>query len=227
MRNETLKISSYPVQLFGNDDAKVIVFLLSEKEITKEFKDYLENHDLLLCNLIIENWFSSLSPWEEKLPGFPLFEGKGEETFRFFERTLFPLMKKRFGFDKAILAGYSLAGLFSLYAGTKTEMFDAIASISGSLWYPGFLSYLKKNPIRCKNIYLSIGEKESNSKSKILQTGLSCQLQTFSLFNSEKKNVLFQINPGGHFIDCEKRTIKGIDFLFEELRKEKNNNCFL
>lgn len=221
MINETLKIDSYSVQLFGNDDAKVIVFLLSEKEISKEYKEFLDTHDLLFCNLILENWFSSLSPWKEKLSNFPLFEGKGEETFGFLTRKLYPLMKKRFGFEKAILAGYSLAGLFSLYAGTKTEVFDAIASISGSLWYPDFVSYLQKNPMRCENIYLSIGEKESNSKNKILKTGLSCQLEAFSLFNSQKKNVLFQLNPGGHFIDCEKRTIEGIDFLFEELRKEE------
>ncbi len=36
------------------------------------------------------------------------------------------------------LAGYSLAGLFAVYAMYRTGLFPRIASMSGSLWFPGF-----------------------------------------------------------------------------------------
>lgn len=38
------------------------------------------------------------------------------------------------------IAGYSLAGLFSLWALWQTDAFDRAASASGSLWFPGFIA---------------------------------------------------------------------------------------
>ena len=40
------------------------------------------------------------------------------------------------------LAGYSLAGLFAIWALYQTDIFSRAASMSGSLWYPGLLDYL-------------------------------------------------------------------------------------
>lgn len=37
------------------------------------------------------------------------------------------------------IAGYSLAGLFALYALYKTDVFTRVASMSGSLWFPGIM----------------------------------------------------------------------------------------
>ena len=37
-----------------------------------------------------------------------------------------------------VLAGYSLAGLFAVYAAYHTDAFARIVSASGSLWYPDF-----------------------------------------------------------------------------------------
>ena len=43
-----------------------------------------------------------------------------------------------------MLAGYSLAGLFALYAVTKCDLFTAVASCSGSMWFPDFKEYITK-----------------------------------------------------------------------------------
>ena len=43
-----------------------------------------------------------------------------------------------------MLAGYSLAGLFALYAVTKCDLFTAAASCSGSMWFPDFKEYITK-----------------------------------------------------------------------------------
>ena len=39
------------------------------------------------------------------------------------------------------IAGYSLAGLFALYAMYQCDTFDRVASMSGSLWFPEFKEY--------------------------------------------------------------------------------------
>lgn len=39
------------------------------------------------------------------------------------------------------IAGYSLAGLFALYSIYQTDAFSRVASVSGSLWFPGIKEY--------------------------------------------------------------------------------------
>lgn len=40
------------------------------------------------------------------------------------------------------IAGYSLAGLFALYAICQTDLFSRVGSMSGSLWFPSVKEYL-------------------------------------------------------------------------------------
>ena len=41
------------------------------------------------------------------------------------------------------IAGYSLAGLFALYALYRTDIFARAASMSGSLWFPSFTDFVR------------------------------------------------------------------------------------
>lgn len=40
------------------------------------------------------------------------------------------------------IAGYSLAGLFALYAICQTDLFSRVGSMSGSLWFPSVKEYI-------------------------------------------------------------------------------------
>ena len=44
-----------------------------------------------------------------------------------------------------VIAGYSLAGLFALWAAWNSGYFQRVACVSGSLWYPGFTDYIRDN----------------------------------------------------------------------------------
>ena len=46
---------------------------------------------------------------------------------------------------RTCIAGYSLAGLFALYAMYRCDAFDRAAIISGSLWYPHFREFAAKH----------------------------------------------------------------------------------
>ena len=54
-----------------------------------------------------------------------------------------PSSRKESGAIRRAICGYSLGGLFALYAFVNDEHFDACASISGSLWYQGWMGYLR------------------------------------------------------------------------------------
>lgn len=52
------------------------------------------------------------------------------------------------------IAGYSLAGLFALYSIYQTDAFSRVASVSGSLWFPGIKEYVvSRTPV--KNLPIS------------------------------------------------------------------------
>lgn len=70
------------------------------------------------------------------------------------------------------LAGYSLAGLFALYSLYQTDLFSRVASMSGSLWFPGFTDYvfsheMKKRP---EHLYFSLGDRECRTRNPYLKT---------------------------------------------------------
>ena len=66
------------------------------------------------------------------------------------------------------IAGYSLAGLFALYAICQTDLFSHVDSISGSLWFPGMKEYIfSHEPKRCPDcMYFSLGDKESKLETR-------------------------------------------------------------
>lgn len=72
--------------------------------------------------------------------------------------------------EYCVLAGYSLAGLFAVYATYKTDCFSRIVSASGSLWYPDFLPFVQQNQIleAVKVMYFSLGDKESHAQNPYL-----------------------------------------------------------
>ena len=113
------------------------------------------------------------------------------------------------------LAGYSLGGLFAVYSLYHTEAFTRIASISGSLWYPGLMEYVKKSEqkIYPTHIYFSLGSKESNTRNPILKT---VQENTESLkrrYETDGIDTVFDINPGNHYVNASRRTASGISWI--------------
>lgn len=116
------------------------------------------------------------------------------------------------------LAGYSLAGLFALYSVYNTEMFDGIASMSGSLWFPKFKEYamtqkIKKIP---RHLYLSLGDKECETKNKFLKSVLDNTEELYDYYKSLGIDTEFVLNPGNHFVNAAERTALGINWLLSK-----------
>lgn len=109
-----------------------------------------------------------------------------------------------------LLMGYSLGGLFALWAGTRTEAFPLLASVSGSLWYDGWCEYLEANPCRGERVYLSLGEKEPKARNPRMARVGECTERTEALLRASGIETALEWNPGGHFNEPEARMAKAV-----------------
>ena len=116
------------------------------------------------------------------------------------------------------LAGYSLAGLFTAWAATQCSLFERIASVSGSLWYPDFVKYVaanRPNPcVRCA--YFSLGDAEPRTRNRAMRSVLEDTRQVAERFEQAGVVTRFELNPGNHFMDEDLRTARGIRWLLED-----------
>lgn len=93
-------------------------------------------------------WARALMPWPDDAVSRDEEVGlHAPDTLRFVEYCLLPCLRQRFGNLPCILGGYSLGGLFALWAARNSEAFYAIAAASPSLWIKGWGEYAASHPI--------------------------------------------------------------------------------
>ena len=200
--------ADYPLIIFNQfSDEGEAAFLDLQKENSKDF------HFLAIGNL---NWERDLSPWPAPALGKEGddFTGGGEKYLDCILSEILPLAKEKInGVPEFIgIAGYSLAGLFALYALYKTDVFTRVASMSGSLWFPEIKEFCKENTMKIlpEKLYLSIGDKESKTSHPILKTMQDNTEDLLKYFKSMGIETAYEVNPGNHFQDVYLRCAKGI-----------------
>ena len=174
---------------------------------------------LALAAFSVEDWNRDLSPWEAppvfgKVP----FSGGAEATLAFVTGELLPRLRAELAPESGLslcLGGYSLAGLFALWAATKTELFQGIAAASPSVWFPGWLDYVREHPIRAERVYLSLGDREERAKNAVMARVGDCIREQYALLQNSCSATL-EWNPGGHFQDPEERTARAFRWIAGE-----------
>jgi predicted alpha/beta superfamily hydrolase len=164
--------------------------------------------DFQLIAFEVDDWNNDLSPWRAPAVfGDKDFGGCAEET-------LAAILSEIQGDPRrCYLGGYSLSGLFSLWAGCRTDAFAGIAAASPSLWYPRFLTYLETNPMQAGKVYLSLGDREEKTKNQKMATIGNCVRTANRIFQKEGILTTLAWNPGNHFKDAELRTAKAFAWL--------------
>ena len=196
--------------------------------------DYHENGGLLLdacrevdCggfNLVTIsglNWNQELSPWPTGtvVSRNDNFSGGAPEWLPVLTDEVVPAVEQLLDAPPQwrLLAGYSLAGLFAVWAAYHTALFTRILSASGSMWYPGWLEFAGTHqpvaPLR--GVYLSVGDKESTSRNAVLQTVGERTQALASVLAGGGVNTTFVLNPGNHFKNPPLRVARGIKWLLE------------
>lgn len=116
------------------------------------------------------------------------------------------------------IAGYSLAGLFALYTMYRTEVFSRIASVSGSLWFPGFREYIFSRKMKTvpECLYFSLGDKECRTRHPVRKAVQECTELIEAYYRSKGIHTAYELNPGNHFQDVVLRTASGIAWIADK-----------
>ena len=168
----------------------------------------LSDKPFSLVAFMIKDWNQELTPWAASpVFGKTPFGDGAEKTLEFITNQLLPEVQENI--PHLILGGYSLAGLFALWAGYQTDKFEGIAAASPSVWYPQWIDFASVNKPLAKSVYLSLGDKEEKAKNPIMaQVGNAIRKQ-HELLAEQEINTILEWNAGNHFVDSDKRMAKG------------------
>ena len=108
----------------------------------------------IIVGVIPRNRLDDYTPWSAPaiMDGLPDFGGLGDRYLDFLANDLKPQIDAIYRTlpepSDTCIIGASLGGLISLYAIYRQNCFGRAVSISGSLWYPGFVSFMQNNTPR-------------------------------------------------------------------------------
>ncbi len=203
------------VCLYGPDteSSLPVIWLPCQRSQGKNVFALLRKQCILFC-LSDMDWNDDLSPWPAPrlFSASPDFGGQAPAFLSLFTQNILPAAEAMLPFPvtQRGIAGYSMAGLFSLYALYHTALFTAAASVSGSLWFDGWAEYASSQSfaVSFPYLYLSLGRKEHRVRNVRMSQIKHC---TQSLANAWQIPLI--LHPGGHFHNPELRLAQGIDAL--------------
>ena len=162
----------------------------------------------VLATVELEDWTVGLMPWWDGNVSRDPEAGKhGQETLEYLLSALVPELRKRFGPLPLILGGYSLGGLFALWASMQTDTFQAVAAASPSVWIHGWLPFARKHVPLAEDIYLSLGDREEQVKNQaIARVGDNLRAH-YALLQEQigPEHCTLVWEQGNHFTDNEGR----------------------
>ena len=190
----------------NSDDGASVIRAMGENETP-------DCHLLVVGNL---KWDHDLAPWNGPpiSENDPPFTGGADAYLALLLTRIIPQACTMIQGQPRFMgiAGYSLAGLFALYAMYQCDAFDRVASMSGSLWFPEFKEYALSHELRKRpeKLYLSLGDREAKTRNPTLKTVQDNTEQIVSHYEQTGLHVIWELNPGNHFRDAALRIAKGI-----------------
>ena len=220
MHREDFTLCNHKLSLFQAEkaDCPLIVFHSFSDEGEAVYQELRKQNapECSFLSISISDWQREMSPW----PAAALskdgesFSGGADVYLKNLLSVILPWATERIHGKASFIgiAGYSLAGLFALYALYKTDVFTRVASMSGSLWFPEIKEFCKENAMKIlpEKLYLSIGDQESKTRHPILQTMQENTEDLLKYFKSMGIETAYEVNPGNHFQDVYFRCAKGI-----------------
>ena len=210
------QINGHGITAYGNPDASIVLIqmvdghdLAGMENETAEIRK-LTAADFCLLAVRVQNWNNDLSPWAAPAVfGKEAFGGGAADT-------LAEVLKHTVGKGKTYyLGGYSLAGLFALWAACQTDVFRGVAAASPSVWFPGFADYLRAHAMRAETVYLSLGDREEKTRNPVMATVGDRIREAHALFKAQGINAALEWNPGNHFQDADIRTAKAFAWVMK------------
>ncbi len=173
--------------------------------------------------LPVAAWADALTPW----PADALFHedkdfgGRASDTLDELLNCVIPRVEEELAAasgtrpTRRAICGYSLGGLFSLYAFTHSDAFDACGCLSGSVWYEGWVDHLRALDLDLSGrfAYFSLGTKEKHGGQPIMRSVQKRMTECVELLRERGCNVDFVLGPGTHLERIPERVSAGLTAL--------------
>lgn len=224
MKREQIKVSDRVCVLYQQEAeaGSLLIQPVDEHDLTLLDQEVegirsLTKAPFQLVALPIKDWNRELTPWSAPAVfGKTPFGDGARATLLFITEQLLPNLTTRGACEEnagLLLGGYSLAGLFALWAAYQTNIFGGIAAASPSVWFPQWIGYVAGKRPLAPSVYLSLGDKEERAKHPVMAQVGSAIRQQHALLVEQEVHTILEWNAGNHFANSERRMAKGFAWL--------------
>ena len=202
-------------------DSSSIIYILLPHRLPEEERTALEGLSTRFETNIVTisemDWNNDMTPWKAPAVKEGEFGGRASQFLDRLKGDIFFNLENSLQIrnPKRYLMGLSLSGLFAVWAAIRKPLFEGVASISGSFWYDGFAEWLlKQEKLQCVRFYISMGEKEKETKVKRFASIEEDTMKVVETLMLKGAEVAFEVTEGGHNSPVLPRIEKSVVSLF-------------
>ena len=226
---EELVIEGRTCRLFGSERPACVLVQPSARHENETLETEarkiaeLSKVPFVLATIELEDWMVDLMPWaDDNVSKDPEAGKHGQETLRYVLVSLVSVLQESYGPLPIIIGGYSLGGLFALWASAQSDSFRAVAAASPSVWIRDWIPFAKTHTPMAEVVYLSLGDQEEHAKNQAIARVGDCIRIQHELLQERlgAQNCTLVWGQGGHFNDNEGRLARAFAWCMERLYSE-------
>lgn len=192
------------------------------EDLSEGLERLAEHYGVSIVVIEDVNWNDDLTPWpaEGVFKKAKPFGGHAAVFLDKLTRAIIPEAEKHLDIEKPerTILGVSLSGLFAIWSAFNTDAFTNVISISGSLWYDGFVDWTKENipSPSIRKVCMLLGKKEKLSKDKRMATVEECTHAAADILREKTSaSIVFEVVEGTHFSPIMPRLERAFEVVYE------------
>lgn len=202
----------------SQEQAVVVFIQLTARHENKSLTDEMVALDnnihvpYLFVGVKLDSWAQCLMPWADEAVSHDEEVGRHAiDTLYYIEKHLLPWLKECEGMVPCVIGGYSLGGLFALWAAYLSNSFNGVAAVSPSVWIKNWISFAECHVMKASTVYLSLGNREEHARNKRMAAVGECIRRQHELLLNQisSSHTILEWNEGGHFNDEAARMARG------------------
>lgn len=228
IQNENVNIGSIHCNVFATERPEVLLIQPSARHETKN--DGINREVKVLATTATKGfaivffdtveWAKALMPWQDEAVSRNEEVGRyASNTLEYIIESLIPWLHERFGKLPCIIGGYSLGGLFALWAARQSAAFCAVAAASPSLWIKGWADFADNRSLNAQLAYVSLGNREEHCRNQCMARIGDCVRHEHLTLTEQIGTTVTTLewNNGGHFGEEAERTAKAFAWCIENI----------
>lgn len=207
MKTETYNFGKLHCLCCSNTDSDKVAYILyplnSLKNWIESASEKFGTSIVVITGMDCDN---DLTPWPAPgVPeGDPDFKGLAQEFFNKLVQEVIPALEISMNLRTDVersLVGISLSGLFALWQWGQSDVFNNIATLSGSYWYEGFVEWISQRSFSGKTgrCYMLLGKEEPLSANAVFARVGGCTEAIATHLRRQGVESAYEIVLGNHF----------------------------